>query len=188
VATVKSIAKGSEEDYMDSLIAKTGNRYNKIHKSFAKPNSTNVKFHGPGVELADLYSKSGSELYTMKLGGSTETTMYSLEQSILALSIVNSTNSYDISEIQKRLGNGNKMRVVLQSENNGLVWIYPIKNSDGKARFGSKITTEIQNESVDLSGLGSILVKVRLSEWAQCVNESHQQPVIHFVTPVDMSR
>lgn len=184
---IDNVSKGSEEDYMNALKITQGKNLKKIHKHFAKPNSKNFIYRGPGVELADMYDSEENELLTMKNGESTATTLYSLEQSMLGLSIVNNPTSYDNTEIQIALGS-TKLDKVLNARNNGIIWIFPVKDSNGKSRFNNDRTLKIQNNSFDLRQLGSILVKAKLSEWSQYVNETHQKPVIHMVTPRDMSR
>ncbi len=178
---------GSEEDYMDALVGSKIDSFKKIHRHFAKPNSKSFSYNGPGVELADLYAENTGELLTMKLGERTSETLYSLDQSVLALSIINNRNAYDLEEIESYLGNAQKMKKALSVKRNVIVWVYPIKASDNKPRFAVNNTKQVQEHVFKLTNLGSILVKAKLSAWAQCVTEAHQKPVLRLVTPTDIA-
>ncbi|MEJ7218959.1 DUF6119 family protein [Staphylococcus gallinarum] len=89
-------AMSNEDKFIDNVV-ENNSGWIKLHKKFIKGNISTK------VELADLYNSNKKELFIVKMGLETSDTIYSLQQAILSLSMLNDKENYDFSEITNQL-------------------------------------------------------------------------------------
>ncbi|MCG7331863.1 DUF6119 family protein [Salinicoccus roseus] len=179
--------ESTEEKYMEELLNNEPECYEMLHKHFIKPINENFLVKGSGVELADLYNREENELITVKKGVKTSLSLYSLEQSMIAMNALNYMESYDFSDIEKVLTE-NEVKNLRKSNKNSLIWLLPIKNSDYNPIDNSQHTLNVQNKKFNLKQLGSVLLKNKLAEWALFSLENRLTPFIYMETPIDTKR
>lgn len=176
-----------EEDYIEKISKKNPDDLKVLHKHFIKPTNQNFRVRGNGVELADLYRISSNELMTVKKGVNTSLSLYSLEQSMLAMNSLNHISSYDFSEVERALSvtEYNNLRYTSQ---NSVIWLLPLKKSDGLPVDDITHTNNLINRTFKLTQLGSVLLKNKLVEWALFSIENRLRPIIYMECPIDISK
>lgn len=179
--------ESTEEKYMEELLNNKPECYEMLHKHFIKPINENFLVKGSGVELADLYNREENELITVKKGVKTSLSLYSLEQSMIAMNALNYMESYDFSDIEKVLTE-NEVKNLRKSNKNSLIWLLPIKSSDHNPLDNSQHTLKVQSKKFNLKQLGSVLLKNKLAEWALFSLENRLTPFIYMETPIDTKR
>lgn len=176
-----------EEDYIKKIQSNTPNDFKVLHKHFIKPNNQNFIVRGNGVELADLYNIPNNELITVKKGVSTSLSLYSLEQSMLAMNSLNHVSSYDFSEIEAVLS-VTEYNNLKYSNTNSIIWILPLKESNRLPVDNITHTNNVMNGTFKLTQLGSVLLKNKLVEWALFSMENRLRPTIYMECPIDDSK
>lgn len=177
----------TEEDYIEKFQNFNSEDFRKLHKQFITPKNENFVVKGNGIELADLYSKSKNELFAVKKGVNTSLSLYSLEQSILAMNAIQYFSSYDFSNILSVL-DAEELQNIRFADRNSIIWMLPLKKSDNSPVDNKEHTEKVISEAFDLKGLGSVLLKNKLVEWAIYSIENRLRPTIYMECPVDISK
>lgn len=177
----------TEEEFIFQFQIKNSSNYKVLHKHFIQPKNKNFIVKGNGVELADLYSLETNELITVKKGVNTSLSLYSLEQSMLAMNSLNHMSSYDFSSVLTVLEKS-EFEELRFSTSNSVIWMLPLRKSDNTAVANSTHTNSVIANTFDLKDLGSVLLKNKLVEWAQFSIENRLKPTIYMECPIDLSK
>lgn len=177
--------KKTEEEFIFQFQRVNNLKYKVLHKHFIQPNNQNFVVKGNGIELADLYCSERNELITVKKGVNTSLSLYSLEQSMLAMNSLNHVKSYDFTGILSIITEA-ELEKLRFSDKNSIIWMLPIKASDSTPVSDITHTNSVLSNTFDLKDLGSVLLKNKLVEWAQFSLENRLKPTIYLECPIDL--
>lgn len=163
--TFSKKSMNTEDDFIED-VSKHNSHLIKLHKKFIKGNIS------APIELADLYDVSAKELYAVKMGLKTSDSIYSLQQSILSLSVLNDKENYDFSNIIGLLPNKKSLQ---DCKNFSILW--PLSPKKTKKKY----LTLYDNNKLTLDKLGSMLLKLKISEWYNVTSSYGYNPKIYIV-------
>lgn len=155
----------NENDFIDNII-ENNPEIIKLHKKFIKGNMSTK------VELADLYNKNNKELFAVKMGLETSDTIYSLQQSILGLSMLNDKENYNFSEITDQLNPNDDLN---DCNKYSILWPLPSKKT------AKKYLKLYEENNLTLDKIGSILIKLKISEWYSICSSYNYEPKVYFI-------
>lgn len=158
-------AMSDEDKFIDNIV-ENNSGWIKLHKKFIKGNISTK------VELADLYNSNKKELFIVKMGLETSDTIYSLQQAILSLSMLNDKENYDFSEITTQLNPHSDLN---NCNKYSILW--PLTSKKTAAKY-LKLYEE---NNLTLDKIGSILIKLKLSEWYSICSSYNYEPKVYFI-------
>lgn len=154
-----------------------------IHKQFIRPNKTDF-IRSIDVELGDIYiaDNSKKELIAVKKGGNVKDTIYSIEQSLLSLLVMNYLSDFNISGVSHILDKHD----IKEIKKTSIIWIFLSDINDCNIYKGEKKKIEkILNEDIVLKrDFNSLYLKNKLVEWYLLCRESSKDPKIIFEVPI----
>jgi uncharacterized protein (TIGR04141 family) len=162
---VNDVNNVCEDKFIENVTKENENIY-QLHKKFIKGNISTK------IELADLYDIEEDELYAVKMGLKTNDSIYSLQQSILSLSMLNDKDNYDFSEITSCLPNDTELE---RCKKYSILWPLTEKKTP------QKYLDLYDNNNLTLDKLGSMLLKLKISEWYALTVDYGYTPKVYFI-------
>ncbi|MHD0396390.1 DUF6119 family protein [Staphylococcus simulans] len=155
----------NEDTFIDDVVNNNSEMV-KLHKSFIRGNMSTK------VELADLYDSNNKELFAVKMGLETPDTIYSLQQAILSLSMLNDRGSYDFSEIFGKMNTPNDLD---GCDKYSILWPLPPRKTAQKYLY------LYERDDLTLDKIGSVLIKLKISEWYNVSSAYGYKPKVYFI-------
>ena len=175
----------TENTYIDNYIKNTSENAQKIHLKFMQP-KTVKHIKKIGIELGDIYvEKNGiGEVMAVKQGGNVKDAIYSIEQSLLSLRIMNNLDEFEITDkLQTILPDKNKIKEIKKTT---ISWIFLTNSQNKEIHKGDKIKIEkiLSNEISLKKHFNSLYLKNKLAEWYLICQESSKEAKIVFELPI----
>ncbi|MFW3612294.1 DUF6119 family protein [Staphylococcus caprae] len=162
----------NEENYLNTLSQKQN--YQILHKKLITKGSTKI-------EIADLYDVEKNALLTVKMGLQSKDTIYSLQQSIIAISALKNLGEYNCKTIEN---SGVNIKNLKETNEYAIIWA--LIKSDNKNKTTAKTYLDsYNNNDFELKTIGSMLIKIKLVEWYNIAENYKMNPKI-YITKVNM--
>lgn len=156
-----------EDDYIKQTIDNTN--ILKLHKK-------NVKGLSVPIEIADLYNESENELFAVKTDVKTGKSVYSLQQAMLAMTVLRSTDDFDYSALLPTVKNINTLKA---AQSYSIVWVL-LEHEDPNKGTAQSYLNKYNNNTLELKDFQSILMKLKISEWYQLARQLNFIPKIYL--------
>lgn len=157
----------NENDYIYKLASLK--KYDILHQKYVRGLSV-------PVEIADLYDSTNGELYAVKMGLESNDTVYSLNQSMLAMTLLKSSDNFNYSNISKSEKYLEKLK---KSMHHSILWVL-LEHQSPKKATSRKYLTAFNNNTLKLTMIASLHIKLKISEWYSVAKQLNFEPKIYF--------
>lgn len=180
-----SITKKDEGEYIEKKVQQINMKKTShvIHKKFIRPKKTNF-VRSIAIELGDIYvaDSSKKEIIAVKKGGNVKDTIYSIEQSLLSLLVMNYLSDFNIIGLNPILNESD----IKDIKKISILWIFLSDNNDKCLYKGEQgKINKILKGNIDLKAdFGSLFLKNKLVEWYLLCRDSSKEAEIVFEVPM----
>lgn len=159
--------KLNEDKYVDYLAGMEENI--QLHKRF-------VVVDGVDVEIADIFNKESKELYAIKIGTNTANSLYSFDQSVLAINMLIHHEDFEVKKHLEKYIDGNLTAEIIDdivtSRSMNVLWV-----ADGSVNY---VYNGVADGKFKLTNFKSFLLKLKIVDWFDYADNNGFNPRIYF--------